>query len=170
MTTPCGPIPRRVFAVVLVALCLPAIAQAQEPLESRGYPLRAEGHVGWRDPFGTYGATLAYDNGGRFSGGFGLGLDAIKKDTLPPLGFFGRVRLLRYSWGALGAGMALSREHDSEVERVGQGSASWSWNPAYRLTSTLGAELTHRGWSLRLDAGIGFLLNQPECTFAEHGG
>jgi hypothetical protein len=126
--------------------------------------------VGWRDPFGTYGATLAYDNGGRFSGGFGLGIDAIKKDTLPPLGFFGRVRLLRWGWGALGAGMAFSREHDSDVESVGQGSARWSWNPAYRLTSTLGAELAHRGWSLRLDAGIGYLLNQPECTFSEHLG
>jgi hypothetical protein len=149
--------------VPLLALCRPVVGQPQEQAGADAYPVRVEGHVGWQDPFGTVGVTLAYDDGGRFSGGFGLGLDAIKKDTLPPLGVFGRARLLHWGWGTLGIGVALSREHDARTRVAGQSSAVWDWNPAYRATSSLGAELTHRGWSLRLDAGIGYLLNEPQC-------
>jgi hypothetical protein len=152
------------WTVPLLALCRPAVAQAQEQPAPEGYPLRVEGHLGWRDPFGTFGLTLAYDDGGRFSGGFGLGLDTIKKDTLPPLGAFGRARLLRWGWGALGIGVALSRDHEEHTRTAGQSNAVWDWNPAYRATFILGAELTHGHWSLRLDAGIGYLLNEPECA------
>jgi len=152
-----------VCAAAAAWLGCPAIAQAQEQSPSDGYPIRAEGHVGWQDPFGTYGLSLAYDRGGRFSGGLGLGLNGLKKDTLPPMGIFGRARLLRWDWGALVVGTVLSREHDHGEQMVGQDLAFWDWNPGYRATVSLGAEFAHRGWSLRFDAGIGYLLNAPHC-------
>jgi hypothetical protein len=69
-----------------------------------------------------------------------LAWDALKRETLPPVGLFGRVRLLRWGWGSLGLGAALSREHVSYQQFVGQDWSSWTWNPAYRATGTVGAE------------------------------
>jgi hypothetical protein len=144
-------------------LSCPGLAQAQEQPASDAYPVRVEAHLGWHDPFSAFGLAMAYDDGGRFAGGAGLGLDGIKKDTLPPLGIFGRARVMRWGWGTLGIGVALSREHDARTRVAGQSVAVWDWNPAYRATTTLGLELLHRGWSLRLDAGIGYLLEEPQC-------
>jgi hypothetical protein len=108
--------------------------------------------------------ALAYDRGARFSGGFGVGLYSIKGAQLPPLGIFGRLRLLRWEWGSLGVGVTLSRNVGYRQRFVGADWVNWSWIPAYRATGTLGAELARWGWSFRLDAGLGYLLRGPNCT------
>ena len=58
---------------------LAARALAQEQADTQGGSMRVEEHMGSGDPFGDYGMALVYDRGGRFSGGFGLGLYALKR-------------------------------------------------------------------------------------------
>ena len=143
------------IAAVLLGTCCPAVARAQTQPASDGIPVVVEAHLGWNDPLGTYGLAFVYDSGGTFSGGLGVGLNSLKGDTLPPLGLFGRARLLRWGWGSLGVGAALSRDHYSSDQSDGV----WYWNPSYRATGTAAAELTNRRWSLRFEAGLGYLLN-----------
>ena len=151
-------------AVAMAGPCAPAVAQAQDQAPSQDSPIQVEEHTGSGDPFGSFGLALVYDRRGRFSGGFGVALDSLKRHNLPPLGFFGRVRLLRWGRGSLGVGLALSREHVHYNQFVGQNWSYWGWTPAYRATGTLSAEFALQAWSLRLDAGIGYLLNGAECT------
>jgi hypothetical protein len=147
-------------AAALIGLCCPAVARAQTQPVSDGIPIVVEAHLGWNEPLGIYGLALVYDRGGTFSGGLGVGLNSLKSDTLPPLGLFGRARLLRWGWGSLGVGAALSRDHYSSDQSDGV----WYWNPSYRATGTAAAELTNRRWSLRFEAGLGYLLNSySEC-------
>jgi hypothetical protein len=150
----------------IVGLCAPARAQEQAQSGSQGGLIQVEEHMGSGDPFGAYGLGLAYDRGGRFSGGLGLGLYALKRQTSPPMGLFGRVRLFSWGWGwgSFGLGAALSREHVQYQQFVGQDWSSWTWNPAYRTTGTVGVEVAHGAWSLRLDAGISYLLSGGQCT------
>ena len=149
------------IAAVLLGTCCPALARAQTQPGSNGIPIVIEAHLGWNEPLGTYGLALVYDRGGTFSGGVGVGLNSLKSDTLPPLGLFGRARLLRWGWGSLGVGAALSRDHYSSD----RSEDVWYWNPSYRATGTAAAELTNRRWSLRFEAGLGYLLN----SYSEHG-
>ena len=128
-------------AAALLGLCYPTIARAQTQPGSDGIPIVVEAHLGWNDPLGTYGLALVYDRGGIFSGGLGVGLNSLKSDTLPPLGLFGRARLLRWGWGSLGVGAALSRDHYSSDQGD---DGVWYWNPSYRATGTAAAELTNR--------------------------
>ena len=149
------------IAAVLLGPCYPAVARAQPQLLSDGIPVVVEAHLGWNDPLGTYGLALVYDRGGTFSGGLGVGLNSLKGDTLPPLGLFGRARLLRWGWGSLGVGAALSRDHYSSDQGD---DGVWYWNPSYRATGMAAAELANRRWSLRFEAGLGYLLNSySEC-------
>jgi hypothetical protein len=143
-------------AAALLGLCCPTVARAQVQTMSDGIPIVIEAHLGWNDPLGTYGLALVYDRGGTFSGGVGVGLNSLKSDTLPPLGLFGRARLLRWGWGSLGVGVALSRDHYSSDQGD---DGVWYWNPSYRATGTAAAELTNQRWSLRFEAGLGYLLN-----------
>jgi hypothetical protein len=153
-----------ITAAAFFGLSAPALAQALDQSRSQDGSIQVEEHVGWQDPLGAYGLALVFDRGGRFSGGFGVRPYSIKSDTLPPLGFFGRMRLLRWGWGSLGVGVALSRERVLHEQLTGQERDSWSWYPGYRATGTVGAEFAHRAWSIRFDAGIGYMLNGPQCT------
>jgi hypothetical protein len=83
---------------------------------------------------------------------------------MPPIGIFGRVRAVDWGWGSVGAGLTLSREHDSYDETIGSHDISWWWNPAYRATASLGVEVYTDGLSLRLEGGLGYLLNTPQCS------
>jgi len=43
--------------------------------------------------------------------------------------------------------------------------AHWTWQPAYRADLQAFAEVLAGTWSLRLEAGVGRRLNQPDCAF-----
>jgi hypothetical protein len=150
--------------VAMAGPCAPAVAQARDQAPPQDSPIQVEEHAGSGDPLGSFGLALVYDRRGRFSGGLGIGLDSPKSKNLPPLGLFGRVRLLRWGWGSLGVGITFSREHIHYQGFIDQNWSYWSWTPAYRATGTLGAEFALQAWSLRLDAGIGYILNGAECT------
>jgi len=136
-------------------------------------PLVLEFHAGWQGPLGTTGLALVFDRGGRLSAGAGLGFEPGIPNALPSLGLFGRARLLRVGPIWLGATAAFSRVHvevDRQYERPPAGAYApdqlhWSWEPGYRASGALAAELDGQVWSLRVEGGVGYLLNAPRCSF-----
>lgn len=140
--------------------------------ESAGGPLAAEVGVSREGPLGgVFAVALAYDRGGFLSAGGGMGFGDFTGHA-PPMGVFGRVRLLRLGPLALGMDLSLSRERH-EVEEVSaipgtayqRALAHWTWAPAYRVDLQIFAEVLAGNWSLRLESGVGRRLNQPACTF-----
>jgi hypothetical protein len=165
----------RKAAAVILGLCwaFAGTAQAQSKPASDGMPIVVEGHVGLNDPLGAFGLALVYDQRGRFSAGLGLGADSNQGRSLLATSLFGRVRFLRVGPFALDAGAILSRGSNSKTVDYSPPSTSpylgarlvWNWNPAYRATATLAAELANRRWSLRLEAGLAYILNHPTCHY-----
>jgi hypothetical protein len=166
-----------VGAVALVALTLGwlcARAQAQEPKKAGGPPISLEFHSGWHDPMGLLGLALVYAPPGRFSGGVELSLESWPIHSQPPVGLFGRARLLSAGPLSLGVVAALSREHE-QADRIYdrppigaylQESLRWEWKHGYRAAGALAGELAGRHWHLRLEVGLGFLLNDPTCIYS----
>jgi len=136
-------------------------------------PLVLELHTGWQGPLGAAGLALVFDRGGRLSVGAGLGLEPGIPNALPAFGLFGRARLLRVGPLWLGATATFSRVHvevDRQYERPPAGAYApdqlhWSWEPGYRASGALAAEIGGQPWSLRLEGGVGYLLNAPRCSF-----
>ncbi|HEX7597311.1 MAG TPA: hypothetical protein VF518_03790 [Polyangia bacterium] len=144
-------------------------AQAQEA--PTGSPIVLEMHGAWHGPVGYGGLSLVYDRGERFAAGFGLGIDSEMMRSLPPVEVFGRMRALRAGPFSLGLAATVSRGHYEARRTYDRPSdyrdpqvvMTWSWQPGYRATGALAAELAGRQWSLRMELGVGFLLNKPTC-------
>jgi hypothetical protein len=163
-------ISRCAFAALTV-FCFCPRAQAQEA--AAGSPVVLEVHGAWHGPVGYGGLALVYDRGERFSAGFGLGIDSSMMHSLPPIEVFGRMRALRSGPFSLGLAAIVSRGH-YETKRsyfrpspylFPQEEMTWSWQPGYRATGALAAEAAGQRWSLRVELGVGFLLNKPTCTY-----
>jgi hypothetical protein len=160
-------------ALAVLGLCClgAATAHAQAPADpSEAHPFVAEFHTGSNDPLGRFGLALAYDKGGRFSAGLGLGLDSIDRELVMGASLFGRARLLRLGSFTLDTGAILSRgghqtTHIYPSSFSTAESFTWTWSPEYRLTGTLGVGVIGRRWSLRLEGGLGYRLNRPTCTY-----
>jgi hypothetical protein len=165
----------RTVTATLMGLCwswaTPAQAQVPAQPATEAHPLVAEFHTGLADPLGRFGLALAYDRGGRFSAGLGLGLDSINRELVMGASLFGRMRLLRLGNFTLDTGAILSRGgHQtsrtySSPNAAQADSLTWTWSPDYRLTGTLGVGLIGQRWSLRLEGGLGYRLNHPTCTY-----
>ena len=125
------------------------------------------------EPPRPIGSALVYDRGGRLSAGVGLGVTPVPNNAVPPIGVFGRVRLLRAGRFALGFAGTLSRTHDRTerlYDRPPAGAYAtddlvWTWEPGYRATGALAGELAGTRWSLRVEGGLGMLLNDPKCSY-----
>lgn len=159
-------------AVLLtMALIAAEVGTAVTPAPAQT-PLVLEFQSGWQGPLGS-GLSLVFDRGGRFSGGVGLGLERWTRASLPALGVFGRARLLHLGPIWLGATATFSRVHveaDRTYQRPPAGAYAtddvhWSWEPGYRASAALAAEFAGEQWSLRVEGGLGYLLNQPRCSF-----
>jgi len=93
--------------------------------------------------------------------------------SLPPFEVFGRMRALRSGPFSLGLAATVSRGHYEARRTYDRPSdyrdpqvvMTWSWQPGYRATGALAAEVAGRRWSLRMELGVGFLLNKPTCTY-----
>lgn len=157
----------RYGVVALLVVCGPC---HQVQATEAGSPFVLEANGGWQGPIGYGGLALVYDRGGMLSAGFGIGVDAESSDSFPPVGVFGRVRALRAGPFALGLAVALSRGHYgsrrvySRMDYTWE-DLRWTWEPGYRATGAVAAELTGQRWSLRVEGGVGYLLNQPTCTY-----
>lgn len=158
------------FAVLCAAT---AIARADQAPGAPSLPIVLEVGGGWQGPIGNAGLSLVYDRGGRLSAGVGLGLTPWPDNSVPPIGIFGRVRVLRVGAFALGLAGTLSRTHDRTARTYYRPPAGayepdnlvWTWQPGYRLTGALAAEWAGRRWSMRLEGGVGLLLNDPKCSY-----
>ena len=158
------------FAVLCAAT---AIARAGQAPGAPSLPIVLEVGGGWQGPIGNAGLSLAYDRGGRLSAGVGLGLTPWPDNSVPPIGIFGRVRLLRVGAFALGLAATLSRTHDRTARTYYRPPVGayvpenlvWTWQPGYRATGALVAEFVGRRWSMRLEGGVGLLLNDPKCSY-----
>lgn len=158
----------RHLVVLLVAGGICARAQAKE---SDGSPFVLEAGGGWQGPIGYGGLALVYDRRGILSGGFGVGVDKEIAKFFPPVGVFGRVRALTRGPFSLGLAATLSRGHYTSARTYNHPpytpvDMGWSWEPGYRLTGAVAVELAGRRWSLRVDGGVGYLLNQPRCEYS----
>ncbi len=156
-------------AIFLAAFWIFPRAPAEANETVVGSPLVLEANGGWHGPTGHSGLALVYDRGGMFSAGFGAALDANISYSLPAMGLFGRMRALRAGPFSLGVSVTLSRGNYG-IERIyGKYPASedlrWTWAPGYRATGALAAELAGKRWSLRIEGGIGYLLNEPTCAY-----
>jgi hypothetical protein len=117
--------------------------------------------------------NLVYDRGGIFAAGAGVGLQTWSRRATLPIAAFARARVLRRGPVSLGMSVALSR-HDYSVERryqrppVNRYAAEYidfDWQPGYRLTGALATEYAKYHWSLRLELGLGYFLDQPTCGY-----
>jgi hypothetical protein len=158
---------RQHLVVVLVACGVCAQAQAREV---DGSPFVLEVGGGWQGPIGYGGLALVYDLGGVLSAGLGVGVDGEIAKSFPPMGVFGRARALTRGPFSLGLAATLSRGHYTSARTYDHppytpAVMQWSWEPGYRLTSAVAAELAGRRWWLRVDGGVGYLLNQPRCEY-----
>jgi len=161
------------LAVALIAAQVgaPAAVTAAPPTPSQR-PLVLEFQTGWQGPL-AHGLSLVFDPGGHFSGGVGLGMERWNRESLPALGVFGRARLLRLGPVWLGASATFSRVHveiDRTYQRPPAGAYAtddvhWAWEPGYRTSAALAAEYVGQQWSFRIESGLGYLLNQPRCSF-----
>jgi hypothetical protein len=165
--------------VALMALEAAVAPPAQAPSEvparapSPPLPIVLELQTGWQGPLGDAALSLVFDRGGRLAAGVGVGFEQGIPNALPALGIFGRARLLRVGPVWLGASATFSRVHvevDREYQRPPAGAYAtdrlhWSWEPGYRASGALTAELAGARWSLRVESGAGYLLNQPRCSF-----
>jgi len=131
-----------------------------------------EVHLAKQGPLGgLFGLVLGYDRGGLLAGGVGMGVGDYE-GYAPPLGLFGRARLLRLGPLAFGVALSLVREHHEANAWSGipdtpyyGASAHWTWSPAYRADLQVFAEILAANWSFRLEGGVARRLNQPDCAF-----
>jgi len=90
-------------------------------------------------------------------------------DHTPPLGLFARARVLRVGSFAFGLEGAFSREyHTTSTYSQMKGGpydvayGTWTWDPSYRADLQAFAEASSGPWSLRLQAGAGMRLSNPD--------
>ena len=156
------------LAVVLGPWCVPPCAEAQESPGVARPPMVLEAHGGWNGPLGVAGVDLVYDPGRRFSGGVGLGVGPTT------CGLFGRLRVFRAGPFSLGlaATMSVAEYLTERTYNSPPGNSMnrlrWKWSPGYRATGAAATELTGRRWSLRVEAGVAYLLNEPTCSYWDH--
>lgn len=147
-----------------------ASARAAEPaFDAAKAPFVLEAHTGRNHPLGWGGLVLMYDRGRRWSGGAGVG-----PDGLALLGRFAVVRAGPFSAGLAATLSGANREvdrlywvPDGQTPSETSNRMVWSWRPGYRATAAVGAQLASRRWSLRLEAGIAYLLNDPTCRYVD---
>jgi hypothetical protein len=155
------------LVMLLATWYAPPRVQAQERIGPAQPPWVLEAHGGWNDPLGVFGLAMAYDPGGRFSFGLGIGMEP------PSFGLLGRLRIVRAGLLSLGLASALSLgEHRTERTYYppygpSANRMTWKWEPGLRASGAVTAELAGRRWSLRLEGGIAYLLNRPTCTYQD---
>jgi hypothetical protein len=113
---------------------------------------------------------LAFGAGGGFLRP-DAGIPAYIGTVVPRYGAFARANLLRRRSLALGPVLTFSAGDLASGERYmrpqyAPDSLGWSWKPGYRLDGGVGVELRGRRVSARIEAGVGYVLNQPTCTYS----
>ena len=153
----------------LIAATLLATADGEDPAAAPApsapmYTLRPELQIGADAPLGLASLAAVYGPRDWLSLGAGLGIDA-DADVMN-YGLFARAHVLRFSVFKFGAAVTLSRSDERHhTAFYGQDVANWVWTPAYRLDVGLGVEAKRDRWSVRLEGGAGYVLNDAYCIY-----
>jgi hypothetical protein len=145
---------------------------------SEGTPsLRLEVGGGFGSPLGSGFIDAVYTPNRWLSVGAGggfiqpdPGIATIVPKKVRRYGAFARGHLLRWRGLALGPVLTFSSgdlAHDAHYMRPGYAPdlVATSWRPGYRLDGGVGVELRGRHLSARLEAGVGYVLNEPTCSY-----
>jgi hypothetical protein len=158
-----GPGTARALGILLIAT-LPRAAGAQDRPR---LPLSIS--LGLDAPAGTGALSLAIESSGGWGAGAAIGLsDAKPGDVHQHLAVHGRfplLRLGRVETAALALFSRADREREIHLMPLLGRYIRWEWRPAYRVDVALSARLRSGAWAARLDAGIGYVLNEPRCQY-----
>jgi hypothetical protein len=181
------PIERLALALTLVAIAgrargqtpydapdvaSPSLVAAQAPPPPRPFvpALRLELGGSLDGPLGTGAVDVLYAPVRWLSLGGGIGLGGGQIKNYVRYGAFARAQLLRR--GSLVAGPVLTASMGgrdrSEVYQRPQYAPDhilYQWDKAYRLDAGFGAELRGHGLSVRVEAGVGYVLDAPKCSY-----
>jgi hypothetical protein len=161
----------RAFAQASTAVDVSA-GGATAPVQSR---LRLEVQGGVNAPLGMGAIAAVYAPLPWLALGGGVGLAETNQGTGPHYGLFARAHVVRRAGFALGPVLtASSGNEDSEATYVRPQFAPdhlrWTWAPGYRVDAGLGVEVKRGRWTARLEAGVGYVLNRPNCEYWTEAG
>jgi hypothetical protein len=155
-----------------VVTTTPSAVTAPPPAPRRspaGLGLELGGSLG--GPLGQGAVDAVFSPRPWLSVGGGVGIvadtDAAKA---PRYGIFARANLLRRGPFAAGPVLTLSAGERTRVEtyqrpQYAADHIRYHWNSAYRLDAGLGAEAHGHGFGIRLEAGMGYIVNAPTCLY-----
>jgi hypothetical protein len=125
---------------------------------------------GWDAPLGTGGLSLALESAGGWGVGLGAGMSSLGPSRSPwHLGGFARIPVVRLGAFEVGGLLFASRAHREVEVNYPPPDPSlpeylrWEWRPGYRLDVAASARYRMGPWSLRTDAGVGYVVNDPSC-------
>jgi hypothetical protein len=153
-------------------LASPSLVAAPAPPPRAFAPaLRLELGGGLDGPLGTGVVDVVYAPLRWLSLGGGIGLLGGQIKNYARYGALGRAHLLRR--GSLLAGpvltVSMGGRDRSEVYQRPQYTPDhilYLWDQAYRLDAGVGAELRGQGLAVRVEAGVGYVLDAPTCSYA----
>ena len=144
--------------------------KAEEPSSHASVLLELDASIG--GPFGPASVGIGYATAGRWTVGLGVGFFApsVYVSDWRPLGLFARAPLWRSGLLSIALGTTLSRSsqevnQDYSGPNVAPAAMTWYWAPGYRADVSGIFELAGREWSLRLEPGLGYYLNSPQCYY-----
>jgi hypothetical protein len=129
--------------------------------------------AGWDTPYGSAGLALGVETTAGWGIGAGMGFKDADPGGLHTLaGVHLRAPLVRHRAFDLAALLYLSRG-DRERQRWHEGAPTpwlirWEWRPAYRVDAAASARIRLGAFAVRLDAGVGYMLNAPRCEYIDN--
>jgi hypothetical protein len=154
-------------------LSSPALVAAPAPPTPRPFvpALRLELGGSLDGPLGSGAVDVTYAPLRWLSLGAGIGLDGGQSRNYVRYGAFARGHLLRrgplVAGPVLTASMGSGRDREEVYQRpqYTPDHLTFHWDKAFRLDAGVGAELRGHGFSLRLEAGVGYVLDAPTCSY-----
>jgi hypothetical protein len=160
------------------AVAAPAVRLEAAPPTASAPTVRLEVGGGFGSPLGSgfIDAVYAPNRWLALGAGGGFiqpeqGIPAYIGKVVPRFGAFARAHLLRWRGLGLGPVLTFSAGDLARGERYmrpqyAPEALAWSWQPGYRLDGGVGVELRGRRLSARLEAGVGYVLNRPTCSYS----
>jgi hypothetical protein len=153
-------------AILTGSLAAAELARAQDLPRGR-IPVSLQG--GLDAPLGTAGLTVGAETSGGWGIGAGVGFkDAMRGPLHTLVGVNLRAPIVRRGAFDLGALLWLSAGgRETVVLHPGNIWLMRWWQTAYRLDAVASARIHLGAWAVRLDAGVGYVLNAPRCEYSD---
>jgi hypothetical protein len=167
-----GSVNSRALQVGILTFAIAAASGRASAQEAPRLRLPLALHGGYDTPLGTAGLSFSLESAGGWGVGAGFGFkDAVPGDLDLMLAVNARAPILRAGRFDL-AGLLIFSRGDRATERRTQPDNArflrWSWDPGYRVDLAFSARWRGGPWGLRVEAGVGYLLNPPRCYYVEN--